>query len=227
MKKMISVILSVILAFTMISCSNNEDGSFDATHTENKTEENISTSEITPDSYSTFVLDINSLDTYVAFKVPEKWGIKKRNTTENEHTQFLALDECFIEVYDILDDNDNNCGAIGVASYIENVDAEDKLIAVYGSIALPNMYKFALNEESYSIVKIGETGETAITKVYHSPSFSHNNSGLGDAVYGDGILSYNKECLAFVAVEYKEGLFNDDALIALAESIEIDWITGM
>ena len=233
MKKLISVVLAMILAFTMVSCSNNSGVSSDinteenTNHTVGYVEENISTVEITPNSYSTFVLDINSHDTYVAFTVPENWGVKKRDIKDGEYPQFLTLDESFMEVYDIFDENHNNWGAIGVEGYTENAAAEDKPMAVYGSVALPNMYKFILDEENYNIVKNNETGETAITSVYHSPSLVHNNGSSGDAVYGDGILSYNKECLIFVAVEYKEGLFNDDVLRILADGIQIDWITGM
>ena len=233
MKKLISVILSIILAFTMVSCSNNTGVSSDTdteehtNHSVSEIEENVSVVEITPNSYSTFVLDINSYDTYVAFTVPENWSVKKRDIKDGEYPQFLTLDESFIDVYDIFDENHNNWGAIGVAGYTENVGAKDKLMSVYGSVALPNMYNFILDEENYNAVKSSEKGETAVTKVYHSPSLVHNNGGLGEAVYGDGILSYNKECLVFAAVEYKEGLFNDVVLRTLADGIQIDWITGM
>lgn len=153
--------------------------------------------------------------------------LKKREIKDGEYPQFLTLDESFIDVYDIFDENHNISGAIGFAKYTEYAGAEDDLMAVYGTVALSNMYNFILDEENYSVVKSSGTGETAITKVYHSPSLVHNNGGLGDAVYGDGILSYNNDCLFFVAAEFKEGLFNEDVLKTMAGRIEIDWITGM
>ena len=225
MKKIIVGIMALMLAFIMVSRSDNAEKHTNSTVGE--MEEKSSSVEIIPDSYHTYVVDFNSHNVCVAFWVPENWSVKKREIKDGEYPRFLSLDESFIEVYDILDENDNNLGAIGFENYTLNTDSEDNLMDIYGSVALPNMYNFALDKENYNVVDSNETGETAITKVYHSPSLVHSSGGLGDAVYGDGILSYNKECQLFVAVEFKEAIFNDDVLSDLAGGIQIDWITGM
>ena len=225
MKKIIVGIVALMLAFIMVSRSDNAEK--DTNSTVGEMEEKLSSVEIIPDSYDTYVVDLNSHNVCVVFGVPENWSVKKREIKDGEYPRFLSLDESFIEVYDILDENDNNLGAIGFENYTLNTDSEDNLMDIYGSVALPNMYNFALDKENYSVVDSNETGETAITKVYHSPSLVYSNGGLGDAVYGDGILSYNKECQLFVAVEFKEAIFNDDVLRDLAGGIQIDCITGM
>lgn len=75
MKKLISVILSVILAFTVVSCSDNTDVS----SVENTQMNTPPTSEeITPESYKTYVVDFNLHNVCAVFQVPEGWSVKKK-----------------------------------------------------------------------------------------------------------------------------------------------------
>ena len=75
-----------------------------------------------------------------------------------------------------------------------------------------------------------DKGESAITKVYHSPSLQCHYHPEGydgtdipetGAVYNSGILCYNSEKNMFVAMEFSPEYVDDRLLRSLAASTEI------
>ena len=176
-----------------------------------------------PSGYDRFYFTLDGNSTDISLVLPEGWTFESRNINVGEEPPYLSLDDNFSDVYDIFDDKRNNVGAFGFVSYNEQLGAENNLMAIYGAVALPNMYHFDVTE-NYTAVNKDDSGmwESAVTKVYHSPSLVHNNGGLGDAVYGDGILSYSRECSDFIAIEFEENLFSADELNLIAKSIQIE-----
>ena len=176
-----------------------------------------------PDGSDRFHFTFNALQTSVNFNLPKNWTLEKRNIQVGEEPEYLTIDDSFSDVWDIYNHNGDFVGAMGFVSYTEYMGSETNLMAIYRPVALGNMYCFDLSEENYFAVERDENGlwEKATTKVYHSPSLVHKNGGLGDAVYGDGILAYSRECLAFVAFEFNENYFTEKELNFITTSIEI------
>ncbi|MBP1552070.1 MAG: hypothetical protein J6C04_07315 [Oscillospiraceae bacterium] len=182
----------------------------------------FSSSYMAPGGYDRFNFTLDGSSTDISLVLPEGWNFENRNIKVGEEPPYLTLDDNFSDVYDIFDDKRNNVGAFGFVSYNEQLGAENNLMAIYGAVALPNMYHFDVTE-NYTAVNKDDSGmwESAVTKVYHSPSLVHNNGGLGDAVYGDGILSYSRECSDFIAIEFEENLFSKEELESIAKSVVI------
>lgn len=176
-----------------------------------------------PDGDDRFAFQFNDLTTKVEFNLPIGWTLEKRNIQVGEEPEYLTVDDDFSDVWDIYNTNGEFVGAMVFVNYTEYIGAETKLMAIYGPVALGNMYSFDLSAENYFAVEKDQNGlwEKAVTKVYHSPSLVHNNGGLGDAVYGDGILAYSRECLAFVAFEFRENYFSQKELRYIAASVDI------
>lgn len=83
MKKIIVGIVALMLAFIMVSRSVNAEKHTNSTVGE--MEEKLSSVEIIPDSYDTYVVDFNSHNVCVVFGVPENWSVKKREIKDGEY----------------------------------------------------------------------------------------------------------------------------------------------
>ena len=175
-----------------------------------------------PNGFDSFFFTFTGYQTSVGIHMPEGWSFENRNIQTDEHPEYLTLDDSFGNCFDIYNNKGENVGAMGVVSYTEYMGAENKLMAIYGSVGLPNMYNFDLNEH-YIVADRDENGnwEKATTKVYHSPQLNRDLGKTEIATYGDGILAYNRECLVFVAMEFKEDYFSDGELKYIAQSLSI------
>ncbi len=182
----------------------------------------FASSYITPAGYDRFNFTLNGYSTSVSFILPDGWSLKDRNIQVDEYPEYLTLDDVFGEVFDIYNDSNENVGAVGFVRYTEYLRDENNLMAIYGAVALPNMYNFDLREH-YTAVNRDESGnwESATTKVYHSPQLNRDIGKEAITTYGDGVLSYNRECLTFVSFEFKEEYFGKDELEYIAKSVDI------
>lgn len=176
-----------------------------------------------PNGFDSFFFTFNGYSTSVGIHMPEGWSFEHRNIQTDETPEYLTWDDNFSSCFDIYNNKGENIGAMGVVSYTEYMGAENKLMAIYGAVTLPNMYKFDLNEH-YIAADSDENGnwEKATTKVYHSPQLNRDLGKAEIATYGDGILAYNRECLVFVALEFKEDYFSDGELKYIAQSLNIE-----
>ena len=175
-----------------------------------------------PNEFDSFFFTFNGYSTSVGIHMPEGWSFESRNIQTDERPEYLTLNDNFGNCFDIYNSKGENVGAMGVVSYTEYIGAENKLMAIYGAVALPNMYNFNLNEY-YTAVDRDENGnwEKATTKVYHSPQINRDLGKAEVTTYGDGILAYSRECLVFVALELKEDYFSDGELKYIAQSLSI------
>jgi len=175
-----------------------------------------------PNGFDSFFFTFSGYSTSVGIHMPEGWSFESRNIQTDEHPEYLTLDDSFGDCFDIYNNKGENVGAMGVVSYTEYMGAENKLMAIYGAVGLPNMYNFDLNEH-YIVADSDENGnwEKATTKVYHSPQLNRDLGKSEVTTYGDGILAYNRECLVFVAMEFKEDYFSDGELKYIAQSLSI------
>lgn len=175
-----------------------------------------------PNGFDSFFFTFKGYSTSVGLHMPEGWGFEVRNVKTDERPEYLTLDDNFGDCFDIYNNKGEHVGAMGVVSYTEYIGAENKLMAIYGAVGLPNMYNFNLNEH-YIVADRDESGnwEKATTKVYHSPQLNRDLGKAEVTTYGDGILAYNRECLVFVAMEFKEDYFSDGELKYIAQSLSI------
>ncbi|MBR2027922.1 MAG: hypothetical protein IKA10_02880 [Oscillospiraceae bacterium] len=175
-----------------------------------------------PNGFDSFFFTFSGYQTSVGIHMPEGWSFESRNIQTNERPEYLTLDDSFGDCFDIYNNKGENVGAMGVVYYTEHMGAENSLMAIYGPVALPNMYNFDLNEH-YIVADSDENGnwEKATTKVYHSPQLNRDLGKAEVTTYGDGILAYNRECLVFVAMEFKEDYFSDGELKYIAQSLSI------
>ena len=175
-----------------------------------------------PNGFDSFFFTFNGYSTSVGIHMPEGWSFENRNIQTDEYPEYLTLDDDFGNCFDIYNNNGEKVGAMGVVSYTEYMGAENELMAIYGAVALPNMYNFDLNEH-YVVADSDENGnwEKATTKVYHSPQLNRDLGKAEVTTYGDVILAYNRECLVFVAIEFKEDYFSDGELKYIAQSLSI------
>jgi len=175
-----------------------------------------------PNGFDSFFFTFSGYSTSVGINMPEGWSFKARNIQTDEYPEYLTLDDNFSDCFDIYNNKGENVGAMGVVSYTEYMGTENNLMAIYGAVGLPNMYNFDLNEH-YLVADSDENGnwEKATTKVYHSPQLNRDAGKAQVATYGDGILAYNRECLVFVTIEFKEDYFSDGELKYIAQSLSI------
>lgn len=91
-------------------------------------------------------------------------------------------------------------------------------MAIYNQIALGNDYRFDVND-SYSVVKKVDAGETATVDVYYSPSLSAPSDTDSDPKINYGILSYNSDKFVYIAFEFDSSV-TDETIKYIANSIE-------
>ena len=160
--------------------------------------------------YNARVYSVEPFCLYV--QLPENWSYKERDPK----FIYLVLDMNVFSILDIYDDNGELVGAFGYITYEEYEGAEDLPQAIYNQIALGNHYFFDVRE-SYTVIKETDTGVTAICDVVYSPSA---NSGR-DETRNKGIVSYNRDLLVYVAMEFFSDWVTDEQVKAIAESILI------
>lgn len=116
-------------------------------------------------------------------------------------------------------DKDDNCvGAAGYNIFELDEETEGELMAIYNQIALGNDYRFDVND-SYTVVKKADAGETATVDVYYSPALSTPSNTDSDPKINYGILSYNSDKSVYIAFEFDSSV-TDETIAYIANSVE-------
>lgn len=116
-------------------------------------------------------------------------------------------------------DKDDNCvGAAGYNIFELDEETEGELMAIYNQIALGNDYRFDVND-SYTVVKKADEGETATVDVYYSPALSTPSNTDSDPKINYGILSYNSDKSVYIAFEFDSSV-TDETIAYIANSFE-------
>ena len=158
----------------------------------------------------------------VSLTLPEGWSAQMRAPLEpSQRPKYLTLGP--VLAAGIYNEEGAEVGTIGAETYTETEGAEDLPLAIYSNLTLANHYNFSARppeqDGSYQPVKETETGETALTQVYCSPMMAQE-VGYGEAErYNKGILSYDRELLAYVAVDLDADLVSDEQAEQIAQSI--------
>ena len=198
MKKPINILLTIIIATFLISCSHPQESgtttlSFPVNDYE-KTEFNAKIYDEAPFSLS--------------FTLPEGWSAKKQETAEDEFNLISVFSK-----YNILNEEKEVVGVVGFNKYEAYEGAEDEPAAIYNQIALGNDYQFDIRE-TYKIMNETKTGVTAITDVNYSATVNN-----GKEKQNKGIVSYNKELSAYVAFEFNNEKITDEQLESIAKNV--------
>ncbi len=158
----------------------------------------------------------------VSLTLPEGWSAQMRAPLEpSQRPKYLTLGPALAA--GIYNEEGAEVGAIGAETYTETEGAEDLPQAIYSNLTLANHYNFSARPPEqdgfYQPVKETETGETALTQVYYSPMMAQE-VGYGEAErYNKGILSYDRELLAYVAVDLDADLVSDEQAEQIAQSL--------
>ena len=145
----------------------------------------------------------------VSLEFPADWTLKRRD----DYNDKLALFGVW-SIMDIFNANGELVGAIGYNVYEPYEGAEDLPAAIYNQIALGNDYQFDVRE-SYKVVKETDSGVTATADVLYSASING-----GEEKINKGIVSYNKNLLVYIAIEFASGLVTEEEINEIAKSIE-------
>ncbi|ADY55302.1 hypothetical protein Sgly_0961 [Syntrophobotulus glycolicus DSM 8271] len=198
--KRIAGFIAMILVFILSGCKAAETSegittiTFPSDNT-GKTEFNASIYEVGP-----FTLSL---------KMPSDWSIE--SVAPNEGFTFLPV---FSKSY-ILNENDEYVGVVGYNTYEVYEGAEEDPRAIYNEIALGNDYHFDVRD-SYNVIKETPAGSAAVVDVYYSGSI---NDGVEKQ--NKGIVSYNKDLLVYVAMEFYRDKITHEQANMIAESISI------
>jgi hypothetical protein len=165
-----------------------------------KTELNTAVYEITP-----FNLVVT---------LPTGWSLVERDLATEFDTD-VALQGVW-SVLDIYDVNNERIGAVGYNTYEPIEGAEDVPQAIYGQIGLGNDYHFDIRD-SYAVVNESDSGVTATADVYYSASINK-----GTEKTNKGIVSYNKDLLAYIAIEFTGDMVTDEQVEKIANSIRLE-----
>lgn len=160
--------------------------------------------------FNSVIYDIEPFE--VTLQLPDGWHMSERKDTDSFNQNFALVG--MWSVLDILDENNQAVGAMGYNIYEEYEGAQELPQAIYSQIALGNDYRFDVRN-SYEVVKEHSYGKTAITEVYYSQSINSGNEKINK-----GILSYNKELLVYVAMEFDQSKITQQQLESAAESLE-------
>ena len=149
----------------------------------------------------------------VSVNLPNGWtfGEDERENPGvfNENLALLGV----WSIVNIYNGNNECAGAIGYNIYEQYEGAEDDPRAIYSQIALGNNYHFDVRD-SYAVVVETDYGTTAITVVYYSA-----NINSGEEINNRGIVSYNKDLLVYIAIEFAYDMITDEQLENIARSI--------
>ena len=200
MKKIIYALLSLILLMNLAKSDNFKPHviTFPANEIE-KTEYNASIYEIEPFDLS--------------LELPNDWTLRERESPDwNDAGIALIGGWSILDIYNA----DGNCvGAVGYNTYELYEGAEDVPAAIYNQIALGNDYNFDVRE-SYKIINEADSGVTATVDVYYSASINNGTEKINN-----GIVSYSKDLLVYIAIELASEFVSDDEWENIAKSIKV------
>ena len=200
MKKTINILLTLIVATFLISCSHlQESGTTTLSFPVNDYEKTEFNAKIYDEAQ--FLLSLT---------LPDGWSTKKQEVAEDEFSLISVFSK-----YNILNEEKTLVGVVGFNKYEAYEGAEDEPAAIYNQIALGNDYQFDVRE-NYKVMNETKTGVTAITGVNYSRAVNN-----GKDKQNKGIVSYNKELSAYVAFEFNSEKIADGQLESIAKSVVI------
>lgn len=225
MRKILPFVFCAMLLFTT-ACANTENSSpeetpegsvvktevpegfkqetitFPASETE-KTEDNAEIFEIDP-------FDVTLI-------IPENWEL--RLPEEGEKTYAWSLWSP-INIY-----QDGVCvGSIAYNTFTVYPEADGAYRSVYNQIMLSGHTTW---DNDYTVIRTTDVGEVATCEVsYDVTGYSAafpNETPLadGEMVYNKGVLAYNTEKLVYIGIQIEAEVVSDEALVLIAESIQI------
>lgn len=160
-----------------------------------------------------FNTEIYEIDPFtVSMELPNGWTLGERESSEAFNGN-LALLGVWSTV-DIYNENNKCVGAMGYNIYELYEGAEDDPRAIYNQIALGNNYHFDVRD-SYTVVKEFEYGTTAITDVYYSANINN-----GVEMNNRGIVTYNKNLLTYIAIEFASDKITAEQVENIASSLK-------
>lgn len=200
MKKTINILLTLIIATVLISCSHlQESGTTTLSFPVNDYEKTEFNAKIYDEAQFSLSLTL-----------PDGWSTKKQEAAEDEFSLISVFSK-----YNILNEEKTLVGVVGFNKYEAYEGAEDESAAIYNQIALGNDYQFDVRE-NYKVMNETKTGVTAITDVNYSGAVNN-----GKDKQNKGIVSYNKELSAYVAFEFNSEKIADGQLESIAKSVVI------
>jgi ABC-type phosphate transport system substrate-binding protein len=160
--------------------------------------------------FNTQIYDVEPFD--VRIQLPSGWSFGEKGAGAEPGGLFPLISVWSVK--DIFDEDDEIIGVMGFNTYEEYEGAEDDPRAIYGQIALGNGYHFDVRE-SYTVVREAEAGKTATADVYYSASINN-----GKEKTNRGIVSYDKDRLVYIAIEFDYDMVTAEQLESIARSIE-------
>lgn len=200
MKKVLPLFLLVFATMIVISGCNQSPNStttsisFPASDY-GKTEFNASVYSVEPFSLS--------------FNLPDNWSVEECKS-EGEFDLLSVFSK-----YNIRNEDNVLVGAVGYNTYEPYENATDDPRAIYSQIALGNDYQFNVRD-TYDVISETENGVTATVDVLYSASINN-----GEERHNNGIVSYNKDLLVYVAFEFNCEQITDEQIKDVAKSILI------
>lgn len=200
MKKIFTLFLFVIATMVFVAgCSQSTNSkantiSFPASDY-GKTEFNASVYAIEP-----FLLSLN---------LPDNWSVEERKS-EGEFDLLSVFSK-----YNIRNEDNVLVGVVGYNIYEPYENSIDDPCSIYSQIALGNNYQFNVRD-TYDIISETENGVTAMVDVFYSASVNN-----GEEKHNNGIVSYNKDLLVYVAFEFNSEKITDEQIRDVAKSILI------
>jgi len=147
----------------------------------------------------------------VSMELPNGWTLSERENPEAFNGNFALLGVW--SIVDIYNANNECIGAMGYNIYEIYEGAEDVPQAIYNQIALGNNYQFD-EREKYTIVRETDYGTTATANVYYSANINN-----GEEMNNKGIVSYNRDFLTYIAIEFAHDMITEEQLKNIAYSI--------
>lgn len=164
-----------------------------------KTELNTTIYEIEP-----FILSI---------ALPDGWEAKLPATTERESNVG------FTPVY--LFNGETHVGTIFYNTFAlyegNDVPPGDFYKTVYPELRLGSLYQW----QDYMPVATTDVAETATATVYIKKEVVGQSAAAWPTLEVPGILSYNKDLLVYIGIQFEEDTVTDEQLVSIAESIHI------
>ncbi|MGI5899085.1 MAG: hypothetical protein ACOX8S_04075 [Christensenellales bacterium] len=148
----------------------------------------------------------------VSMELPNGWTLGERENPEAFNGNLALLGVW--SIVDIYNENNECAGAMGYNIYELYEGAEDDPRAIYNQIALGNNYHFNVRD-SYTVVRESDYGTTAIMDVYYSANINN-----GEEMNNRGIVTYNKDLLTYIAIEFASDMITDDQVENIARSLE-------
>ncbi len=147
----------------------------------------------------------------LSIELPEGWEVQLPPVSEREGTIGTPV---------YLVENGEYRGWIAYNAfelYEEEIPPEEFYKTVYGQLRLGSLYRW----DDYTPVYTTENTETALATVYKKQEVAGEAAASWPEIQTPGILSYDKDKLVYIAVEFAENAVSDEQLRAMADSIQI------